>query len=110
VLPNRYTRITKLPSVIGRIAVVGHAWSHTSNMTRPPPTMAARDYPNVQSFSCSGPLHPSDAQMAQHPTSDSELPLNRQLTIRFNQLVDLFDRFPLASAICYTDGFVIRVV
>lgn len=47
--------------------------------------------------------------MAQHPTSDSDLPTDRQLTIRFNQLVDLFDRFPLATAICYTDGFVIRV-
>jgi DNA-binding CsgD family transcriptional regulator len=45
--------------------------------------------------------------MAQHPTSAGELPVSEQLTIRFNQLVDLFDRFPLATALCYTDGFVI---
>lgn len=48
--------------------------------------------------------------MAQHHTSDGDLPVNEQLTIRFNQLVNLFDRFPLPTAICYADGLVIRVV
>jgi hypothetical protein len=48
--------------------------------------------------------------MAQRHTGDGDLPVSEQLTIRFNQLVNLFDRFPLPAAICYTDGFVIRVV
>lgn len=33
-----------------------------------------------------------------------------QLSIRMNQLIGLFDRFPLPTAICYTEGFELRVV
>jgi DNA-binding CsgD family transcriptional regulator len=35
---------------------------------------------------------------------------NRELSIRYNQLLNMFDRFPLGCAICYTEGFRVRVV
>jgi PAS domain S-box-containing protein len=46
------------------------------------------------------------------PSTDTadDLPLSRQLSIRRNQLVGLFDRFPVATAVCYTDGFILRTV
>ena len=36
--------------------------------------------------------------------------MNRELSIRYNQLLNMFDRFPLGCAICYTEGFRVRVV
>jgi PAS domain S-box-containing protein len=52
------------------------------------------------------------ALLPQNPSTDSadELPLSRQLGIRRNQLVGLFDRFPVPTAVCYTDGFILRTI
>jgi len=36
--------------------------------------------------------------------------VNRELSIRYNQLMNMFDRFPMGSAICYTEDFRVRVV
>jgi DNA-binding CsgD family transcriptional regulator len=42
--------------------------------------------------------------------NSDEHSVNRELSIRYNQLINMFDRFPLGSAICYTNGFRLRVV
>jgi DNA-binding CsgD family transcriptional regulator len=42
--------------------------------------------------------------------NSDEHSVNRELSIRYNQLINMFDRFPLGSAICYTKGFRLRVV
>jgi hypothetical protein len=42
--------------------------------------------------------------------NSDEHSVNRELSIRYNQLINMFDRFPLASAICYTEDFRLRVV
>jgi DNA-binding CsgD family transcriptional regulator len=42
--------------------------------------------------------------------NSDEHSVNRELSIRYNQLLSMFDRFPLGSAICYTEGFRLRVV
>jgi len=36
--------------------------------------------------------------------------VNRELSIRYNQLLNMCDQFPPGSAICYTEGFRVRVV
>ena len=48
--------------------------------------------------------------MTPEQVTDTELSLTEQLAVRHNQLTSMFDRFPLAAAICYSDGFIIRVV
>ncbi len=42
--------------------------------------------------------------------NSDEHSVNRELSIRYNQLINMFDRFPLGCAICYTEGFRLRVV
>ena len=36
--------------------------------------------------------------------------MNGELSIRYNQLLNMCDQFPPGSAICYAEGFRVRVV
>jgi DNA-binding CsgD family transcriptional regulator len=40
---------------------------------------------------------------------DGDASTAKLLSIRYNQILGLFDRSPLATAICYADGFMVRV-
>ncbi len=100
--------MTPAPFVGGDSAI---AMARTSNMTRhrepitATTTRSCRDMCLVMvSFS-----HWSSYRRRNLINSD-EHSVNRELSIRYNQLLNMCDRFPLGSAICYTEGFRVRVV